>query len=205
MKHIIIAPVGDDLSSLFLGIKEFPTEKIILICPLENLKKAEDIKNTFKKFDIPIEIKEIDGNIMEEIFRIITDIKNKEEQNRIIINIATGDRISTCAALSAAFVNGIKAFGVMNNQIMLMPILKFSYYNSITNKKLNILKLLNNKELSIEDISKKTGMSLPLTYYHINGTLKEEGLKGLGLIEPLNKSKIKLSTLGRLLIKGYIN
>jgi len=200
MKYTVIAPVGDNPDALFIGIKEFPTEKIVLICPRDNLKKAEKVKN------IPVETKEVSGNLMEEMFRIVAEIKSTEKQRNLIMNIATGDKISTCAALSAAFVNGIKAFGVMNNQVMLMPILKFSYYKSLTDKKLKILKLLNEKEvMSMEEVSKKTGMSLHLVYYHINGTLKEEGLKGLELVESLDKSKVKLSMLGRLLIKGYIS
>jgi len=79
-------------------------------------------------------------------------------------------------------------------------------WNFKKDKKLKILKLLDNKEImSMEEISKKAGMSLHLVYYHINGTLKEEGLKGLELVESLDKSKVKLSMLGRLLIKGYIS
>lgn len=206
MKYTVIAPVGDNLDALFIGIKEFPTERIILISPKNNLKKAEKAEKDLKKFDIPVEIKEIGGNLMEEMFRIVAEIKSIEKQKNIIINIATGDKISTCAALSAAFVNGIKAFGVMNNQVMLMPILKFSYYKSLTDKKLKILRLLNNQEvMTMEEISEKTGMSLHLVYYYINGTLKEEGLKGLELVESSDKSKVKLSMLGRLLIKGYIS
>ena len=31
MKHIIIAPTGGNLNNLYIGIREFPTEKVILI------------------------------------------------------------------------------------------------------------------------------------------------------------------------------
>ena len=50
-------------------------------------------------------------------------------------------------------------------------------------------------------------MSPPLLSYHINGTLKSEGLKQLGLIDVVEEKGsmlIKLNTLGKLLIKGYI-
>lgn len=40
MKKIIIVPVGDNMDSLFVGLKEFPTEKIILITPKERIKTA---------------------------------------------------------------------------------------------------------------------------------------------------------------------
>ena len=60
---------------------------------------------------------------------------------------------------------------------------------------------------SLEELSKKTKMSLPLISYHINGNLKSEGLKDLGLVETMEEKgriAVKLSTLGRLLVKGYI-
>jgi len=80
----------------------------------------------------------------------------------------------------------------------------------LTNKKMEILKLLKKPDCcnSLEELSKKTKMSLPLISYHINGNLKSEGLKDLGLVDTNeNKGKIavSLSTLGRLLIKGYIS
>ena len=48
MKYTVIAPVGDNPDALFIGIKEFPTEKIVLICPRDNLKKAEKVKFLLK-------------------------------------------------------------------------------------------------------------------------------------------------------------
>ena len=50
-------------------------------------------------------------------------------------------------------------------------------------------------------------MSLPLISYHINGTVKTNGLKELGLIgtvEKKGKIELQLSEMGKLLIKGYI-
>ena len=85
----------------------------------------------------------------------------------------------------------------------------------MTDKKLAILKALyesRNEEkvccASLDELSKKVGMSLPLISYHINGTLKSEGLKELWLIETMEKRvkmEIRFSMMGRLLIKGYIH
>lgn len=206
-KYVVIAPVGDNLNALFIGIKEFPTEKIYLICPHNRLADAQKVKKDLEHFKIPVQINEIKGNLMEEIFREVAEIKSIEEENKIIVNIATGDRMSTCAALSASFVHGLKAFGIVDNQPMLMPILKFSYYKLLTDKKLALLKMLHKNDLFLDELSKKSGMSAPLISYHIHGTLKAEGLKTLGLVDlTTNKGKttVKLTMLGRLLIKGYI-
>lgn len=51
-------------------------------------------------------------------------------------------------------------------------------------------------------------MSLPLVSYHINGNVKSEGLVQMGLVEAKerkNKLEVSLTSLGKLLIDGYIS
>lgn len=208
-KNIIIAPVGDNMDALFIGLRDFPTEKIILLAPPQRIKDAEKAMQDLDRFRIPAKIIEIKGNIWEEMFRKIAEIREVEKGKSILVNTATGDRSTTCAATSAAFVNGIKAFSVEDGNAMLLPVLKFSYYKMLTDKKMEILKMLSRPDccMSLEELSRKTKMSLPLISYHINGNLKSEGLKQMGLIETNEKKgriEIKLSTLGRMLIKGYV-
>jgi hypothetical protein len=50
-------------------------------------------------------------------------------------------------------------------------------------------------------------MSLSLVSYHINGNLKSDGLKQLGLVDTLEKNgrvQVQLTTMGNLLLKGYV-
>lgn len=209
MKYVVIAPVGDNMDALFVGIRDFSTERIILLTPKDRMDEAKKAEDSLSKFKIPVKITEIDGNIWEEMFTKIAQISNIEKNSQILVNTATGDRMSTCAATSAAFVNGLKAISVDGNDSMLLPVLKFSYYNMLTERKMEILKLLSKPGCcsSLEELSKKTKMSLPLISYHINGNLKSEGLKEMSLIETnerKGKIDVKLSTLGRMLIKGYI-
>ncbi len=212
MKHIVIAPLGDYMDDLFVGLKEFPTERIILVSDQSRKEQAEKTKRDLEKFKIPVQIKLLkeEGHIWEKTFEAIAEIKKEEKNNPLLINVSTGDRDTRCAATSAAFVNGIRAFAVEGNEAMLLPILKFSYYKILTNKKINIIKTIyenTNCCASLEELSKITSMSLPLISYHINGTLKSEGLKELGLVETMEKNgkvSVSLSMMGRLLIKGYI-
>ncbi len=211
MKNTVIAPVGDYMDALYIGIREFPTERVILISPEDKLDDAHKTKDDLDKFRMPVEIIKIKGNIWEEMFRIISEIKRAKEGQNLVINVATGDMTTRCAATSAAFVNGIKAFAVDGDSAALLPVLKFNYYKLLTERKMSILRIMFKEKSccsSLEELSKKTGMSLPLISYHINGNLKSEGLKDLGLVETeeeKGKVKIKLSMLGRLLIKGYID
>ena len=209
-KNIIIAPVGDNINALFVGLKEFPTERIYLLSPAAYLKTAEKAVKDLEKFGIPTKIIEMKGEVWEDMFRKIGEISKIEGGKNLIINTATGDRMTTCAATSAAFVNGIKAFSVEKGMAMLLPVLKFSYYKLLTDRKMEILKMLSKPDccLSLDDLSKRTKMSLPLISYHINGNLKSEGLKEMGLVETeeiKGRMEIKLSVLGRMLIHGYVN
>jgi len=208
-KNIIIAPVGDSPEALFIGIRDYPTERVILLSPPYNIDRSEKIKNDLERFHIPTRIMEIKGDIWEGMFQKISEIKELEKGKNLIVNASTGDRNMQCAATSAAFVNGLKAFAVMDNETMLLPVMKFSYYSILTDKKMSILKVLDTENCcsSLEELSRKAKMSLPLISYHIHGNRKSEGLKGLGLIDINNKSNkvdVKLSMLGRLLLKGYV-
>ena len=212
MKHVVIAPVGDNMNDLYVGIREFPTERIILLLDPKRNDEVEEVKRGLERFKVPVQIKKLDsgGHIWERTFEAVSEIvKNEKNNSSLLINVSTGDKDTRCAVTSAAFVNGIRAFAVDGDMAMLLPILKFSYYKILTDKKIGILRIIyeNNCCASLEELSKKTKMSLPLISYHINGTLKSEGLKELGLVETMEKKgkvEVNLSMMGRLLIKGYV-
>ena len=210
MKHTVIAPLGDNMDALYVGLREFPTQKIVLVSHKDQLSEAENAKQDLEKFKIPTEIVQIEGNIWEEMFRVMSEItKNGETDENILINVATGDRNTRCAATSAAFVNGVKAFAVDGDQASMLPVLKFNYYKLITDKKMKLLRYLMEDECcsSLEQLSKKSGMSLPLISYHINGTPRSQGLKEMGLVETEEiggRVNMRLSRLGRVLVQGYI-
>lgn len=210
MRYTVIAPIGDNISALYPGMREFPTRKIILLYEKEKSTQVENAKKELEKFKIPVETIEIKGNMMEGMFKIFAQLRKVEGEENILVNVSTGDMLSACIALSAAFVNGLKAFGVMGDQPVLMPVLKFSYYKLISEKKMAILKVLHNRDrTTFKDLGKELKMSLPLASYHIHGNTESQGLLQLGLVTTLEGSKgkieLQLTTLGRLLIGGYID
>lgn len=62
-----------------------------------------------------------------------------------MMNVSCGDKLIGCAALSAAFINGIKAFGMDSTKLvpLLMPVLKLSYNEIISDAKIKILKAID--------------------------------------------------------------
>ena len=209
MKNVIVAPVGDNADALFIGLRGLNVEKVVLISTKNLERKAEQLVKDLEKFKIPAEIEKVDNYNWEEIFKVVAQIKGREEEE-ILINVATGDTISRCATTCAAFVNGIKAFDVVNEEVMMLPVLKFSYYRLIPERKMTIIKYLYKNPdccASLDDLSKRLKMSLPLISYHINGTLKSEGLEKMGLVETKEgkrRTELALTTLAKMLIKGYV-
>jgi len=69
--------------------------------------------------------------------------------------------------------------------------------------------LYRNKDCcsSLEELSQLAKMSLPLVSYYINGSSQTEGLEAMGLVDVekvKGKIHIRLSILGRMLVKGYV-
>ena len=201
----MIAPLGGRTETIFIGIREFPTEKVILIPEAGKLREVEKIKADLEKFKIPVEVEELKDSKLESMFEVINHIRKREKGKEISINLGPASKMMSCGATAAAFVNGIKAFDVPNDEILPLPVLKFSYYDMLSDKKMRILNLLNKESLdSLESLSKKVGLGPSLINYHIYGNEKNPGLKELGLTDisrENGKVKISLTTMGRLLLK----
>ena len=205
MKHKIITLIEGNEEPLFSGIREFSIEEVIILSNEAGKtdKLAEKLK-TYQVSSRKVILKEI---TWENVFGKIKELKVNE--NNLIINATTGKTSTTAMMTSAAFVNGIQAYSAEEGKVIMLPILKFSYYKIIPQKKMNILiKLYEKKNCcsSFEDLSKEMNMSLPLISYHINGAQRSRGLKELGLIETKEqkgKIGVKLSLQGRLVVEGH--
>jgi DNA-binding transcriptional ArsR family regulator len=211
MKKIVIAPVNSETKDecLFATLKEFPTEKMIMLSSADGMIRAEQYTADLKKLGIESTIVKVEGNNpWESYFKATVDVCEGLEPEKIVINISSSDRIAQCAITNAAHVNGLRAVAILNGKMMMLPILKISFSNILSEKKMKILEALDGSCMnSLEDISKKTGMSLQLVSYHINGTPKSKGLRDLELVETNEeKGKIKVctSTMGRLMMEGYL-
>jgi hypothetical protein len=125
------------------------------------------------------------------------------------MNVSSGDKLIGCAALSAAFINGIKAFGMDTTGTMplLMPVLKLSYNEIISEAKIKILKSIDSAGGvigSLDQLEQISGYGKPLLSYHVQGAKDSKGLADLGLVEvekgERGKISAKLTTLGKLLV-----
>ncbi len=208
-QHILIAAMGEEVESIFPIIRAFPTEKIVLIANHQNWKDAQDLKEQLSVFRIPIKVNQVDMYSIDEIFKVIKNITQYEKDKELLINVTAGDKITSCFTLCAAYVYGLNAVAVMGEEVIMLPIMKFSYYKTISDPKRKILRVLfeKGKYTTLDELRNETSMSPPLLSYHLNGTADVDGLKQLGLVEsrePRKNIEIQLSDLGKMLMAGYL-
>jgi hypothetical protein len=213
MKNVVIGIIGNDgdvSEMLFKGFKKFYPDKIELLIRKNAKSNSKKIIKNLEQFGIDINSTEIsDTANLEEIFLSIKQIAESYSNHKLVINVET-DYETSCLALSSAFVNGIQAIGILHDQIIAYPIMKFSYYNAINEKKLQLLTIINKKQFlsSMEELSKLSKLSLPLIAYHLKGNKDSQGLIEMNLVETERidgKLKLYLTDLGKLIVSGSLN
>lgn len=213
MPNTLVAVIGKDYDAediLYRSLKEFPSDKIVLIVEQEHMAAANRVRERLAKFGIPVEFEKASNTqSLEEMFLKLKQIKEREEGKSVVINVDT-DYKSSCLALSAAFVNGVQALGILDKNLIAYPIMKFSYYAALSPQKLVLLKKVfeKGKYETIQSLSNELRSNLPLTIYHINGTLNKPGLEEMGLVQTERHGRnisISLTKLGELLMKGTVD
>jgi hypothetical protein len=209
-----IATFGSEgQEGIALGIRSFPVQKLAIICFDTDKNKAEEFAQKIKNvLGLPITINLVTKeNVIRDTMERVNEILNLEGKNfqQVLMNVSSGDKLIGCAALSAAFINGIKAFGMDSTKSipLLMPVLKLSYNEIISAAKIKILKAIDGMGgtiSSLEQLEQISGFGKPLLSYHVQGGKDSKGLANLGLVEvergDRGKMMINLTTLGKLLV-----
>ncbi len=213
MKVLQICALGDE-EAIMAGIREFPITKMVLMNYPGEEDRARRIMGQLAPLKIDIDRHSMGENILMSTLQVVTEIVTNEGKHydEILVNAASGDKLASCALLSAAFVNGRKAFGVMDDKIMMMPVLKFSYTELISEPKLNLLKALQeagDEVDSLNSLAKLSGIDKSLLSYHIRGGRDSKGLEELGLVsvdrQAQGKLNIQITELGKLMMVGREN
>jgi hypothetical protein len=216
MKTLQIATFGkNDQEGVALGLRSFPIHKLVLVCFDSDKDQANEFSykiRTVLGISVTIYLITKENVIRDTMERVneILNIHGREFQN-VLMNVSSGDKLIGCAALSSAFINGIKAFGMdYSHKIpLLMPVLKLSYNEIISDAKIKILRAIDNAGgtiKSLEQLEQLSGYGKPLLSYHVQGGKDSKGLAQLGLIdvEKGDRGKIsaKLTVLGKLLVSS---
>jgi hypothetical protein len=216
MKTLQIATFGyDGQEGIALGIRSFSVHKLALICFSSDKNRAEDFARKIKSvLGIPTTITIVTKeNVIRDTMERVNEILSlhAKEFRQVLLNVSSGDKLIGCAALSAAFINGIQAFGMDDTHTipLLMPVLKLSYSEIVSEAKIKILKSINDAGgviQSLDHLEQISGYGKPLLSYHVQGGKDSKGLADLGLVEvekgDRGKISASLTTLGKLLVSS---
>lgn len=215
MRTLQIATFGTGAEDIIIaGIRNFPVHRLILICYDSDRQSTEVFARKLSSFlgirvnIIVVKRETVIREMMESTGAILSQEGNEFQQ--VLMNVSGGDKLIGCAALSAAFVNGIKAFAIDEGGApILLPVLKLSYSEMISESKIKILKAIDKYDGSIESLEQLeqvTGYGKSLLSYHIMGSRNSKGLVELGLLEvekgDRGKISARLTTLGKLIVIG---
>ena len=198
MKTLHIATVGDDTDTVLVGMKNVPTHRLALICLHEHKDSVNDFALDLEKtLKIDVDVHVVDGRIVESVLEKVAIILNEHKNNYedVVLNVAGGEKVLTCAAVSAAFFNGLKAFHLKNEIPMMLPVMKVKYSNMISKAKMAILKAIQDaggEIKSLGQLSDLSGYGRPLLSYHVWGDDESRGLVELGLVEAERKRQGRL-------------
>lgn len=211
-KTLQIATVGEDSSGVLSGVRNAPANKLVLICYDREKEAARRLSKSITD-TLKTEV-EIHDNIRpqqsyKDIMQVFSEIveKNKEQYDDFLLNVSSGDKMICIAAAVTSFILGFKAFFCKGDECVMLPPMKLSYTEMVSEVKLNILRALDKvggEVDSLDELSKLTNYGKPLLSYHIHGSEDARGLIDLGLAQATRhargKTKVTLTTLGKMLL-----
>lgn len=209
LKTLQIAILGGSEDAVLVGLKNFPAHKIVLVSLTEAVEAADKLAGRLADaLKLKVDVQRVkDATIPTVLEAVASIIKKETEFEDVIINVGSAGKHLTCAGVTAAFVNGIKAFDVMGDQPMMLPVLKLSFTEIISAPKMEILHALANaggKANSLEELGRIADFGKPLLSYHIRGSDESHGLEEVGLVEvrraKQGRLEVKLTDMGRMLV-----
>ena len=211
-RTVQIATVGEETSGVLAGVRNAPSNKLVLICYQHEKEIAKRLATTIAetlKTDVDIydniRVEQSYKDIMQVFSQIIE--KNQDQFDDFLLNVSSGDKMICIAAAVTSFILGFKAFFCKADECVMLPPMKLSYTELVSEVKLSILKALDKaggEVDSLDELSKLTNYGKPLLSYHIHGSEDARGLIDLGLADAVRhsrgKTKVRLTTLGKMLL-----
>jgi DNA-binding MarR family transcriptional regulator len=210
LKTLQIAVLGGSEDAVLVGLRNFPAHKLILLSTSDSLDQANQLsKKLTETLKLTVDVKQLSDATISSMLETVGQVVRAESGSfqDFLINVGSAGQHQTCAGVTAAFVHGIKAFDVVSEQPIVLPVMKFSYTQAVTEPKMEILRAIERSGGDVESLEKLSALSnygKPLLSYHIRGSEEGRGLEDLGLVEvergKRGRLRVKLTALGRTLL-----
>jgi len=214
LRTLQLAVLGGSEDAVLVGLRNFPAHRLTLICSTDFLNQANQLSGKLKEaLKLDVDVVQVKDNTMLAMLDVVGQIVRKESGNfqDFLINVGSASKHLTSAGVAAAFVHGIRAFDVIGDQPAVLPVMKFSYTQAVTEPKMRILQAIEATGGDVESLQKLSEISnfgKPLLSYHIRGSEDGDGLESLGLVEvergKRGRLRVKLTPLGRTLLASSI-
>jgi DNA-binding MarR family transcriptional regulator len=214
LRTLQLAVLGGSEDAVLVGLRNFPAHRLTLICSTDFLNQANQLSGKLKEaLKLDVDVVQVKDNTMLAMLDVVGQIVRKESGNfqDFLINVGSASKHLTSAGVAAAFVHGIRAFDVIGDQPAVLPVMKFSYTQAVTEPKMRILRAIEatgGDVESLEKLSEISNFGKPLLSYHIRGSEDGDGLESLGLVEvergKRGRLRVKLTLLGRTLLASSI-
>jgi len=207
-----IATVDKDSNGVLAGVRNAPANKLVLICYDHNKDIAKRLAASITE-TLKTEVEVYDNVRVEHSYKDIMQVfsqiveKNKDQYDDFLLNVSSGDKMICIAAAVTSFILGFKAFFCKGDECVMLPPMKLSYTELVSEVKISILRALDKaggEVDSLDELSKLTNYGKPLLSYHIHGAEDARGLIDLGLAEATRhlrgRTKVRLTTLGKMFL-----
>jgi DNA-binding transcriptional ArsR family regulator len=205
-----VAVLGGSEDAVLVGLRNFPAHKLTLLSPMDFLDQAQELSRKLtERLKLTVDVKQLKDSAISTMLDSVGQIIHGESEafQDFLINVGSAGRQQTSAAVTAAFVHGIKAFDVVNEQPIVLPVMNFNYTKAVTEPKMQILRAVEKSGGDVESLEKLSELSnygKPLLSYHIRGSEDGRGLEDLGLVElergKRGRIRVRLTALGRTLL-----
>lgn len=210
LKTLQIAILGGNDDAVLVGLRNFPAHKLTLLSLSDYMIQANQLSGKLTDtLKLAVDVVQVKDATIPTMLEAVGQIVRKESETfeDFLINVGSAGKHLTCAGVTAAFVHGIKAFDVMDEQPAVLPIMKFSYTQAVSEPKMEILRAIERAGGDVESLEKLSALAnygKPLLSYHIRGSEEGQGLETLGLVEvergKRGRLRVKLTALGRTLL-----
>jgi DNA-binding transcriptional ArsR family regulator len=182
-----VAVVGKDKKPVLEGFRACPGTHVVLLHSRADSSRARKLRDTLCSGGVPTRTHPIPPDpftgVLAEASAILHEARL--EYADVYLNVGSGTPAAGCALTTAAYLHGAKAFHVVGDAAVLLPVLPYNHRDALSPTKVAILRALaaaHGHECSPRALAAAVLTADELDH-HLRGEPGRKGLIGLGLVE----------------------
>ncbi len=212
LETLHIALAGGETDAVLDGFLLHPATRVILLYRESDRAHAQKLRRRFSRAGISVDLHRFEGHpylgTLQALNEIVVDSRLTHDE--IWVNVSSGCVDAGCAATTAAYLHGLKAFMVAGDAAPLMPVLPVDQRATLTDADVAVLRALGTSPLSLARLARVAGLRTVVVRARVHGEPDHQGLVSRGLVHmpaPFSvRRRIRLSLVGEaLLASGFIS